>query len=1573
MGIKIKTSAAFSVRVRRICATVAIAALVIVSQQNQLGAQATLDVIAPVASRTLVDVAGIDGAQYTLRTNGFKGRAEIQPESSEQRHVLVLEPELTATRVDIDVLRNGSYLRTFRVLPVAPNDAPTAVDSLAAAPDPASRDYTIVTQTPVEFTGRFNGQQRQKLRKITVSGYRVVIRPGESQGVYERLTPGGRPAEDIHTLEIYAREVVIGAALELPGTTVRIFAQRLRFEDAGPTRSFISTTPRATSPATTQGAPGATGERGGDIFLNVETFDDALDGTRFIATGGVGQQGGTESEGPKVVNLPMLATDGPSAGQIGGIVRSWNEIPKVFHGPLPPRWEVYETPKNVVWFNRYGKNEFGERDQWPKDGNPGIPGGVPGVGGDGGTLHTTIGSTASTVMVSDGGLSGAPRPPGPGSQGGGPSHAVGIYLELRFRFPSSFDAVYHFYSRISSPGPSVPSPSAAQPRGASGTHAADLRGWLHPTSARAILAYAEDLYRLGFLTRARTELSFLASAIASDEAITDASDEYVMVRHRVEALLARLSSNLDYFGNPAGWVPALDFPTTLKLLETEVARSAPILFVTEQIRLQAAEGMAQGAAVRQSRDTAVANISQFNDRLSSLADLIPQLQAEASVIAQQEAVFLRAVQDQEAALARAAQDLANPKPSFLQQALKTIATVAKVIPVATPILQAAGGALDFLATVDQRTPWENITQLPSVVKGFNEESLKASVAQYKTVVADVSARLDTLDPKQPKAFFNEIKGAAELVGGKIAEFKKIQEASRAPADKVDAIFQRLKASDPSLREFVQRASDLSARKALLGRSIDRAMNELGELQSQIGSMVANVDALNSELVDAQDWVDHPGVLAAQNVSRLLRERLDYYHYLVIKAYEYYSARPYAGNRRGAATAEALLEVLRRYNNDPAAAARAYEATYVEEIRGVGRQIVQRLAEEGPGRQKTVTLVLNATELAELNRMLKPEGVGSSDLFIDLENRGIIPVSDLEARLVKVEVSRCDCEQLSGGSGNMQIDVAPAPGGVIIAKDRKLGFRQTEGANGWSASIDLTTGPSTVYAVTEPEDVGQVLATLLNMPALQRYSTAPPALPGVSMRVRLFTAGAAEARMTTLHLRLTYSYRSAPNTRAVRVVTRDPDGGKAFFYVSAPDASGRQHGYGDFTRMFEGAGAVEITAPTMLGRSRFAGWSLNSRIVQTSTRLSVPTTADSYFYEAQYEPPTCNYSVTPASVSLPAAASGVTITVTTDAGCAWSASGSGFVTVASGGSGAGSGTVILSAAANSQGNRTVTLTIAGRPVTVTQAGISTAKRGKQLDFNGDGLADLLWQHQTDGRLAGWLMNGPQLLDGTLLTPGQVADTTWKLAGSGDLDGDGEMDLVWQNTADGRIAAWMMNGLRQRRGELFSIERVPDTNWRIHSVADFDGDGRADLFWQHHGDGRIAVWRMDGLTVLDGVFLTPSQVTDTNWRIAGTADFDGNGSRDLVWRHETDGRVAIWLMNGTTLMSGTLTTPAQVPDTNWKIRAVTDLNTDGHPDLVWQHAADGRLAVWLMNGVNCISGLMLTPSQVPDINWHIVGPR
>lgn len=354
----------------------------------------------------------------------------------------------------------------------------------------------------------------------------------------------------------------------------------------------------------------------------------------------------------------------------------------------------------------------------------------------------------------------------------------------------------------------------------------------------------------------------------------------------------------------------------------------------------------------------------------------------------------------------------------------------------------------------------------------------------------------------------------------------------------------------------------------------------------------------------------------------------------------------------------------------------------------------------------------------------------------------------------------------------------------------------------------------------------------------------------------------------------------------------------------------------------------------------------------------------------YPAAACTYSVTPASVQLPSPGGGFSLSVSTAAGCQWSVQALPSWITGPTGARSGPGTVTLTAAANTAiQDRSATLTVASRAVPVTQSG-SHPVSGAQADFNGDGRPDLLWHHQGNGGISVWFMNGTTLIDGQVIS--QVADTNWSLAGTGDLDGDGQGDFVWRHT-DGRVSAWLMNGLALRQGSLLSVPSVADPLWEIRSVGDIDGDAKADLFWHHQGDGRLEVWLMNGLTVRQQVALNPPQVPDTAWQLVATADFDGDGRRDLLWHHSTGGWIAVWRMNGLDQIDGRATSPGQVPDLSWQIRAAVDLNADGHTDIVWQNVVDGRISAWLMRGTTLADGVLLTPSQVGDLQWRIVGPR
>jgi FG-GAP-like repeat len=108
----------------------------------------------------------------------------------------------------------------------------------------------------------------------------------------------------------------------------------------------------------------------------------------------------------------------------------------------------------------------------------------------------------------------------------------------------------------------------------------------------------------------------------------------------------------------------------------------------------------------------------------------------------------------------------------------------------------------------------------------------------------------------------------------------------------------------------------------------------------------------------------------------------------------------------------------------------------------------------------------------------------------------------------------------------------------------------------------------------------------------------------------------------------------------------------------------------------------------------------------------------------------------------------------------------------------------------------------------------------------------------------------------------------------------------------------------------------TVWAIVGTGDFNGDGKSDILWQAFGPrppGPVAVWLMNGAQVTQSAVLGSPGGT---WSIAETGDFDGDGKSDILW-HDTSGTVAIWFMNGTQV---TQSAGVGVVPTVWSIQGV-----------------------------------------------------
>ena len=153
------------------------------------------------------------------------------------------------------------------------------------------------------------------------------------------------------------------------------------------------------------------------------------------------------------------------------------------------------------------------------------------------------------------------------------------------------------------------------------------------------------------------------------------------------------------------------------------------------------------------------------------------------------------------------------------------------------------------------------------------------------------------------------------------------------------------------------------------------------------------------------------------------------------------------------------------------------------------------------------------------------------------------------------------------------------------------------------------------------------------------------------------------------------------------------------------------------RLMEADGLESIegsSSPANAGDYYLPGKSFNSSSTPSSlsysdlkTGVSIGNIARSgWVFSADFAIDSCNYSISPNSVSVPATGTSGNISVASSTGfCTWTANtDSPWLTVNSNPNGIGNGTVPYSVAANEGDNRTGTITVAGKTFTVVQAGL-----------------------------------------------------------------------------------------------------------------------------------------------------------------------------------------------------------------------------------------------------------------------------
>jgi VCBS repeat protein len=223
------------------------------------------------------------------------------------------------------------------------------------------------------------------------------------------------------------------------------------------------------------------------------------------------------------------------------------------------------------------------------------------------------------------------------------------------------------------------------------------------------------------------------------------------------------------------------------------------------------------------------------------------------------------------------------------------------------------------------------------------------------------------------------------------------------------------------------------------------------------------------------------------------------------------------------------------------------------------------------------------------------------------------------------------------------------------------------------------------------------------------------------------------------------------------------------------------------------------------------------------------------------------------------------------------------------------------------------------------------------------------------------------DRSILTPKDVLGVrkAYGYKNPGEFNGDPYRDVLWRNQTTGDVTYW---GLQNTSFSFFSgLVATVATDWRIAGTGDFNHDGETDIVWQHMPTGTASLWLMNRMAP---IFFPPAfaGAVGSAWQIRAVADVNADGHPDIVWQNAQARIGSVWIMQDGIMTSAPPAFTTTL-DADWKIVGAGDFNADKKDDLVLQSRTQGLAKVWLMNGGSTVIGTPAPFATGIPFEWEI----
>lgn len=747
------------------------------------------------------------------------------------------------------------------------------------------------------YINRFITTNIDESQNHTVAGVHIVLAKGNPNGLWDalhvdrntqKLDPQS-PKVATHSLLICCDALEVHGEFCLPEADVFIFARRLKWATAD---AAINTSPLPWTLAKARnasgsdpGRDGAAGRHAGSFRVFVSAVEPADDSRpRLLALGGRGQDPGAGLEGAQGKNMA-----------------SWSQVPFAISNAnlFTSKATVDFNPPAVYidyewfWIVRTGGGKKGD-DSFPGDGVNALAPGIPGEGGNGGGLTTSLAALTPSLR-NTGGQAGTKERDYWGGAAGEPTSCAKYHVTLLENAFGTEHADYKLEnngSHTTKKGADAPAPGPAKGAGSTPKPevVSEANAWLHPLGLQKALEYARDLFLAGERDEVQQLLSAyegaLAQPIPKNDAWGDGSEaQWTGGQSEVAAMLQRLHGHLDYFGNAAGYTPLLSLQGTIKLYTEETQRALRTLLLVGWIDAKEREAKEAAKALGDAIVSLTADTNKAAEQVTNAEAKISEVTNRINVLEQDLDSMSKKLEILRNKLLSEAQNKLEQQAQ-IKFGINMAAALCQVVPVGQPALgtigKLAGVAADLVGDDGSKAP-DTVSKMGGVLTKAKEAADKAKEASKKA--KKEKGKDPPADGESAKANASAWAKAGKGLGPALSQVSQGLKALQVPASEVEAELQRLESQSKEWNEQVKAIRDLNERKAALFSDLIDSFQALGEGYARISSNAAAVFSMQQERSKKIGKVDPVATGFVRQMGQRSRLTLLFYLYLVVKAYE----------------------------------------------------------------------------------------------------------------------------------------------------------------------------------------------------------------------------------------------------------------------------------------------------------------------------------------------------------------------------------------------------------------------------------------------------------------------------------------------------------------------------------------------------------------------------------------------------------------------------------------------------------------------------------------------------------------